>query len=112
MNAALPPASVIGAGFGGKKNSLYEKDYPRSPVLLLFAPAGAVGGRRVDLLFFLLTPSNTFIMDNLKLPAYPLPIAKHDNGTLNTTLDVDTASCGFTKLELASLMIAQGTTQT
>lgn len=47
-------------------------------------------------------------MDNLKLPAYPLSIALHNNGTLNTTLDVDSASVGFTKLELASLMIAQG----
>lgn len=47
-------------------------------------------------------------MDNLKLPAHPLPVAKHNNGTLMTTLDVDTASCGFTKLEKASLMIAQG----
>lgn len=46
--------------------------------------------------------------DNLKLPAYPLPIALHNNGTLNTTLDVDTASVGFTKLEKAALMIAQG----
>lgn len=44
--------------------------------------------------------------DNLKLPAYPLSIALHNNGTLNTTLDVDTASVGFTKLELAALMIA------
>ena len=47
-------------------------------------------------------------MDNFKLPAYPLPIALHNNGTLNTTLDVDGASVGFTKLEKASIMIAQG----
>ena len=47
-------------------------------------------------------------MDKLKLPAYPLPIALHNNGTLNTTLDVDNASVGFTKHEKAALMIAQG----
>lgn len=47
-------------------------------------------------------------MDNIKLPAYPLPIARHNSGTLNTTLDVDNTSVGFTKLEVASLMIAQG----
>lgn len=47
-------------------------------------------------------------MDNLKLPAYPLPIALHNNGTLNTTLDVDWASVGLSKIERASLMIAQG----
>lgn len=47
-------------------------------------------------------------MDNPKLPAYPLPIARHNTGSLNTTLDVDSASIGFTKLELASLMAMQG----
>jgi len=47
-------------------------------------------------------------MHNLKLPAYPLPIARHNSGTLNTTLDVDEQSVGFTKLELGSLMMAQG----
>jgi len=47
-------------------------------------------------------------MENLKFPASPLPIARHDNGTLMTTFDVSQLDCGFTKLELASLMIAQG----
>lgn len=40
-------------------------------------------------------------MDNLKLPAYP-NIDSYENG------NICTPQSGFTKLELASLMIAQG----
>lgn len=47
-------------------------------------------------------------MDNLKRPAYPLPIATQSNGEVIDTTDYAKQNGGFTKHELASLMIAQG----
>ena len=47
-------------------------------------------------------------MDNTKLPAYPLPIAINEKGEIFDTTDYGKSNAGFTKLELASLMIAQG----
>ena len=47
-------------------------------------------------------------MDNTKLPAYPLPIANLKEGEIMDTTDYGKGNAGFTKLELASLMIAQG----
>jgi hypothetical protein len=47
-------------------------------------------------------------MENLKLPAYPLPLANVREGEVTDTGDYCKDNRGFTKLELASLMIAQG----
>lgn len=46
-------------------------------------------------------------MDNFKLSAHPQPIAFHPI-TMYLKLQKGTIQSGFTKLELASLMIAQG----
>jgi hypothetical protein len=48
-------------------------------------------------------------MDNLKQPAYPLPIANVKEGEVMDTADYGKGNVGFTKLELASLMIVAGT---
>lgn len=48
-------------------------------------------------------------MDNLKRPSSPQPIAFcGDNSTAQTSWGVHEDFAGFIKLELASLMIAQG----
>lgn len=47
-------------------------------------------------------------MDNLKTPAYPQPLTIGSDGTVLTPLEKDSDFAGFTKLERASLMIAQG----
>lgn len=48
-------------------------------------------------------------MDNLKLPASPQSIAFHPESSVpQTSYGLPTDLSGFTKLELASLMIAQG----
>jgi hypothetical protein len=48
-------------------------------------------------------------MDNFNRPAHPQPIAfSGDNTNAQTSWGVHTDFAGFTKLELASLMIAQG----
>lgn len=47
-------------------------------------------------------------MDNLKRPAYPQPIAAREDGTFETSWGVHEDFAGFTKIERASLMIAQG----
>lgn len=48
-------------------------------------------------------------MDNLKRPAHPQPIAFADgNDTAQTAWGVHDDFAGFTKLEKAALMIAQG----
>lgn len=43
--------------------------------------------------------------DNLKLPASPLPIANNGDCVIDAT-EYDSKNVGFTKLELASIMIA------
>lgn len=47
-------------------------------------------------------------MDNFKLPAYPLPLVNNSDGEVKDASDWNGSNTGFTKLELASLMIAQG----
>lgn len=47
-------------------------------------------------------------MDNTKLPAYPLPLVNNSEGEIRDASDWDGTNVGLTKLELASLMIAQG----
>lgn len=48
-------------------------------------------------------------MENIKLPAHPQPIAFYPgNETCQTTANHDWDMSGFTKLEKAALMIAQG----
>lgn len=46
-------------------------------------------------------------MENLRLPAYPLPIAQNQAAEIVDSSEWN-GNVGFTKLELASLMIAQG----
>lgn len=46
-------------------------------------------------------------MDNTKLPAYPLPLVSNSEGEVKDASDWG-GNMGFTKLELASLMIAVG----
>lgn len=48
------------------------------------------------------------MIDNTKLPVYPLPIAHLKEGEIMDTCDYGKGNVGFSKLELASLMIAQG----
>lgn len=47
-------------------------------------------------------------MENIKLPAYPLPLVRNAEGEVKDASDWEGSNVGFTKLELASLMIAQG----
>lgn len=47
-------------------------------------------------------------MENLKLPAYPQPITIGTDGNILTPVGHHSDFGGFTKLEKASLMIAQG----
>lgn len=47
-------------------------------------------------------------MDNLKLPAYPGPIPTKNEGQIHAIGNYEYRAHGFTKLELAALMIAQG----
>lgn len=47
-------------------------------------------------------------MDNLKSPAYPQPITMGSEGDILTPVGQDSDFAGFTKLELASLMVLQG----
>lgn len=47
-------------------------------------------------------------MDNLQRLAYPQPIAIDANFNTQTAWDIHPDFAGFTKLELAALMIAQG----
>jgi|HubBroStandDraft_3_1064219.scaffolds.fasta_scaffold08371_2 hypothetical protein len=46
-------------------------------------------------------------MENTRLPAYPLPLVQNSEGDVKDASDWG-GNMGFTKLELASLMIAQG----
>jgi len=50
-------------------------------------------------------------MDNLKLPAYPQPITMGSEGDILIPVMHHPDFGGFTKLEYASLMIAQGIAQ-
>lgn len=50
-------------------------------------------------------------MNNTKLPAYPLPLVNNSEGEIKDASDWDGTNVGFTKLELASIMIAQGMVQ-
>lgn len=45
-------------------------------------------------------------MDNLKRPAYPLPIATQSNGEVVDTTDYAKQNGGFTKQEKAALIMA------
>lgn len=47
-------------------------------------------------------------MDNLKRSAYPLPICQLKGGEITATMDYCPDNGGFTKLEKAALIIAQG----
>lgn len=47
-------------------------------------------------------------MENLKYPAYPLPIISDSKDQIFDTTDYGKHNGGLTKIELASLMIAQG----
>jgi len=47
-------------------------------------------------------------MNNLNRPAYPQPIALGSEGDILTPIGQHDDFAGFTKLEYASLMIAQG----
>lgn len=47
-------------------------------------------------------------MENLKQPAYPLPLAIDSRDQHFDTTDYGKGNGGLTKLELASLMMAQG----
>lgn len=47
-------------------------------------------------------------MDNLKLPAYPLPLIMSSEGDVEDASDWSGPNIGFTKLEKSALMIAQG----
>lgn len=47
-------------------------------------------------------------MNNIKLPAYPLPLTSNGEGEIKDASDWEGSNTGFSKLELASLMIAQG----
>ena len=47
-------------------------------------------------------------MDNLKLPASPQAIYLEENGHPRAGAEYDWDFSGFTKLEMAALMIAQG----
>ena len=47
-------------------------------------------------------------MDNLKLPAYPFAWVEKLDKDGKPFAEISTSQFGFTKLELASLMIAQG----
>lgn len=47
-------------------------------------------------------------MDNLKRPAYPQPLTIGSDGSILTPWQHDEDFAGFTKLEKAALIIAQG----
>lgn len=47
------------------------------------------------------------MQDNLKLPAYPLPLVSNPEGEIKDASDWE-GPTGFTKLEKAALIIAQG----
>ena len=49
--------------------------------------------------------------DNLELPAYPLPLVGNHEGEVKDASDWEGSNIGFTKLELASLMMASGMIQ-